>query len=134
MTPGETWQQKVRRLMDERGISAARLAKRAGLKERSLLQWLPRTPTGDPSHRPVNEVAVVAALAAALHAPKWWLEDPATSGAPPPSVPELDELLELVPAQHRRLVLAARDPAVAAWLLAALDLYESARQQGQRRA
>jgi len=119
--------------MEERKISAARLAKKAGLKERSLLQWIPREVGGTTAHRPANEVNVLVSLSAALRVPKWWFEDPSTSGEPPPLIPEFDEVLEVLPPPMRRIVLAARDPALREWLHAQIDLYEKARQQGRLR-
>lgn len=119
-----TWQEKVRALLDERGISVRRLATSMGRGERVVRNWISGV------NQPIRETAVIAQLAAALEVPADWLTD-GREGAPPevPLPQDLQALAKVVPAKYRRLAFAIADAETADWLLAQLDLYERARKR-----
>jgi transcriptional regulator with XRE-family HTH domain len=127
--PRVTWQQKVSRLLDQRGWSAAYLERRLGLKRRRggkksdgrvLRTWL------DGTRRPIGEESIIASLALALDVPEEWLRD-GQDGEPPKRDPafQIDpKLMNAVPQKYRRLVYAVLDDAKRDFLLAQLDVYE----------
>lgn len=123
-----TWQDKVRRVLEERRISVRRLAQMMGREERTVRQWIRE------EARPIGEMGVVAQIAAALGLEADSLTDgrdaparPAPAGKPG----EIQELANLVPAKFRRLAFALADPETAEYLLAQLDLYDRARRRAR---
>lgn len=121
-----TWPEKATAARKKRGWSARQLAKRMGEKERNVRNWL------SGSSRPINEVAVVARVAAALEVNEDWLRD-GTEGDPPRApkgtVPLPDDLMRRMSPKARRLIYALADDATTEHLYACLELYERARRQ-----
>jgi transcriptional regulator with XRE-family HTH domain len=121
-----TWQDKATAARKKRGWSARYLATRMGEKERNVRNWL------SGSARPINEMAVVARVAAALEVDKETLLDgqPEEPTRLPRSLRIPEELLRKVPARVRRLLYALSDDETTEHLLACLELYERARRRG----
>ncbi len=124
--PENSWQAKVERLLGGGRGAPVRLARLLGIPERSARNWL------SGRSRPRAEDDVVRRIAEALNVAEWWLSDQGIGGDAPPNNPDLNGLMQMIPAKYRPLALVFRDPAAGDWLLEQLRLYERARQQGRR--
>lgn len=119
------WYEKARAEVGRRGWSYAELARRAGVTESSVHQWLKG------KNSPRIEAAV--ALSKALGIPMSYLFDDDIPYPPEPTEKLVEKAFENLTPDQWRLIQALPSPEAVSWLLSALDHYERFRHPRARR-